>query len=290
MTNIEIRTRDIFESLTPAEQKVAAFFLADVNSVFHMPIARLAEASGASQVAWVRFSKSLGFYGLKDLKKELFSELNRAADASQNSDEPLYADISGNSTVGQMAATVCASGIQAIEETLRLADEQVLERVAERMIKADSIKLFGVGASALVAEDFYNKLLRIGKNVVFCRDNHIQLTYAANLTPRDVGFFISYSGCTREVVEALNIAKARGATIITVTKFGKLPMVLKSDYALFTACPEVYRRSGAMSSRLAQLIVVDMVYTIMANMDYHRVKPLLENSYNSCHPHRVPQS
>ena len=289
MTNIEVRTRDMYDSLTPAEQKVAAFFLTDVNSVFHMPIARLAEVSGASQVAWVRFSKSLGFYGLKDLKKELFSELHRAS-AQPSNEEPLYADISGNNTVLQMAETVCAGGIQAVEETLQLADEKVLEKVAEHLIKADSIKLFGVGASALVAEDFYNKLLRIGKNVVFCRDNHIQLTYAANLTSRDVGLFISYSGSTREVVESLNIAKSRGAIIITVTKFGKLPMVLKSDYALFTSCPEVYRRSGAMSSRIAQLIVVDMLYTIMANMDYHRVKPLLENSYNSCSPHRVTQS
>ncbi|NLI20640.1 MAG: MurR/RpiR family transcriptional regulator [Clostridiales bacterium] len=289
MTNIEIRTRDILESLTPVERKVASFFLSDVNSVFHMPIARLAEVSGASQVAWVRFSKSLGFYGLKDLKKELFSELNRAADAPQGGEEPLYADISGNNTVGQMAETVCAGSIQAIEETLRMADSHVMERVAEKLLRADSIKLFGVGASALAAEDFYNKLLRIGKNVVFCRDNHIQLTYAANLTAKDVGVFFSYSGSTREVVETLGIAKARGATIVTVTKFGKLPMVQKSDFALFTASPEVYRRSGAMSSRIAQLVVVDMLYTIMANMDYHRVKPMLENSYNSCNPHRLIQ-
>ena len=237
MTNIEIRTRDIYESLTPVEQKVAAFFLADVNVLFHMPIARLAEASAVSQVAWVRFSKSLGFYGLKDLKKELFLELNRNTDSQAGSEEPLYADISGNNTVQQMGETVCCSSIQAIEETQRLADGHTLECVAKHMIKADSIKLFGVGASALVAEDFYNKLLRIGKNVVFCRDNHIQLTYAANLTPKDVGLFISYSGSTTEVVESLTIAKARGATIVTVTKFGKLPMVQKSDFALFTASP-----------------------------------------------------
>jgi DNA-binding MurR/RpiR family transcriptional regulator len=44
-----------------------------------------------------------------------------------------------------------------------------------------------------------------------------------------------------------------------------------------------------MSSRIAQLVVVDMLYTIMANMDYHRVKPMLENSYNSCNPHRLIQ-
>lgn len=289
MTSIEIRTREMFDSLTPVGQRIAAFFLEDVNRVFHMPIARLAEASGASQVAWVRFSKSLGFYGLKDLKKELFSEMKYEANSQPVIKETLYADISGANTVSEMAESVCMSGVKAIEETLRLADENTLTQVAEKMIKAHSIKLFGIGASALVAEDFYNKLLRIGKAVVFCRDNHIQLTYAANLTPRDVALFISYSGCTTEVVEMLDIAKARGATVVTITRFGRLPLVKKSDFALFTACPEVNPRSGAMSSRIAQLIVVDMLYTIIANMDYHRVKPLLENSHNSCCTHRLTQ-
>ena len=48
------------------------------------------------------------------------------------------------------------------------------------------MRIFGVGASALVGEDLYNKLLRIDKNVCFCRDLHSQLTYAANMTPQDV--------------------------------------------------------------------------------------------------------
>lgn len=284
MTNIEIRARDLYDSFTPAGQKVAAYFLANVENVFHMPIARLAEASGVSQVAWVRFSKALGFYGLKDLKRQLFSELNSAG--LSVGEGVLYADISGSNTIPQMAEAVCAGGVEAIEETHRLMDERVLSAVAQRVIRADSVKLFGVGASALVAEDLYYKLLRIGKNAAFCRDNHVQLTYAANLTPNDVGVFISYSGCTKEVLETLRVARSRGALTVTITKFGRFPMVAEADYALFAACPEVYRRSGAMSSRIAQLIVVDMLYTVVASMDYERVKPMLENSYNSCRSHR----
>lgn len=287
MTGIEIRTRAIYDSLSPAEKKVAAYFLSHIDNVFHMPIAALAEDACVSQVAWVRFSKTLGFYGLKDLKKQLFSELNAQSDPERVSAEPLYTDISGHATVEEMAETVKTGSIQAITDTICLLEPDIIREVAARIIRADSIKLFGVGASALVAEDFYHKLLRIGFNVVNSRDFHIQLTYAANLTPRDVAVFFSHTGVTREVVETMKIAQGCGATLVSVTQFGKHPLVAMADYALYTACPEVYRRSGAMSSRIAQLTLVDVLYTAVASMDYHRIKVRLENSYNSCKPHRL---
>ncbi|MCI5957671.1 MAG: MurR/RpiR family transcriptional regulator [Clostridiales bacterium] len=287
MTSIELRTRAVFDTLCPAERKVAAYFLSHVDNVFHMPIASLAEAAGVSQVAWVRFSKTLGFYGLKDLKKQLFSELNAQSDPRHAAQEPLYADISGNSTVQEMAENVKSGGIQAIEDTIRLLDPNVISEVAGKIIRANSVKLFGVGASALVAEDLYHKLLRIGMNVVHSLDFHVQLTYAANLTPRDVAIFFSHTGATSDVVEAMKIAKNCGATLVSVTQFGKRPIVSMADYALYTSCPEVYRRSGAMSSRIAQLTLVDVLYTAVAHLDYHRAKVRLENSYNSCKPHHL---
>ncbi len=286
MTNLEIRTRSMYEGLSKAEQKAASYFLSHVESVFHMPIASLAAESGASQVAWVRFCKTMGFDGLKGLKKQLFLEMN-AKSHDGKAAEPLYADITGHSNMEQMVETVRSSSIQAINDTLKLMDPELVKTTARRIIQAKSVKIFGVGASALVAEDLYDKLLRIGKNVVFCRDNHIQLSYAANLTDKDAAVFISNSGRTSEVLEALQIAKERGATIITITKYGKMPLLKHADFSLFTSCPEVYRRSGAMSSRIAQLVVIDVLYSTIAHLDYNRVKASLENSYNSCIKHKV---
>ena len=69
MTNIEVRTQNIYENLSNAEKKVASYFLDNVENVFAKPISQLAEESGVSKVAWVRFCKAIGFDGLKDLKK-----------------------------------------------------------------------------------------------------------------------------------------------------------------------------------------------------------------------------
>ena len=55
MTNIEVRTQNIYENLSNAEKKVASYFLDNVENVFAKPISQLAEESGVSKVAWVRF-------------------------------------------------------------------------------------------------------------------------------------------------------------------------------------------------------------------------------------------
>lgn len=289
MTNIEIKARSIYDSLNNAEKRVASYFLANPEKVFSLPIARLADESQVSQVAWVRFCKAIGFDGLKDMKKSLFAELHENAEYAGETEPELFADIAGSTTVEQMIHTVQHSSIQAIEDTLTLLSPAQVEEVARRVLAADSIKLFGVAASALVAEDLFDKLLRIGKNVCFCRDIHIQLTYAANAAPGDVALFFSNSGATKEVLECLDLAKKNGCYTVGVSRFLRSPLAARADTLLYTSSPEVYRRSGAMSSRIAQLMVVDVLFTAIAKLDYGRVERLLENSYESCRGHRVTE-
>jgi len=49
-------------------------------------------------------------------------------------------------------------------------------------------------------------------------------TYSIDLCGKlkkcDVAFGISYSGCTKEVVEAIKVAKDSGATTISLSKLG----------------------------------------------------------------------
>jgi DNA-binding MurR/RpiR family transcriptional regulator len=287
MTNIEIRTRSIYNSLNKREQKVASYFLDHVESVFTLPIAQLAEESGASQVAWVRFCKSIGFDGLKDMKKTLFSELNESSAPNVGAESSLYTDIRDYTTVAQMTEAVKTSSIRALEDTMKLLDHASVERAAKLILHADAVKLFGVGASSLVAEDFCYKLIRIGKSTCFARDLHVQLTYAATMSPASVGFFVSYSGATQETMESLRLAKEKGAKTIALTKFDRSPLAQEADVCLFTSSPEISHRSGAMSSRIAQLAVIDVLFTAVASQNYPRIEQELENSYQCCSRHKL---
>ena len=287
MTNIEIKIKSLFNELNDTEQKIATHFLNNVENIFTMPISQLAKDSGVSQASWVRFCKTLGFSGLKEMKKEMFNELNEVNAETSSSSEHIFTDIKDYSSISQMADTIRNSSVQSINQTIKLIDKDSIELIAKRIMDCNSVKIFGVGASALVAEDLFSKLIRINKNVCFCRDNHVQLTYAANLSPDDVAIIISYSGKTSEMLEILELAKRQKAFIVAITKFGKNPLANGSQNVIYTSSPEIHRRSGAMSSRIAQSVIVDLLFTAVANYGYDKVRKNLENSYKSCDTHKT---
>lgn len=284
MTNIELKTKGVYENLSNAEKKVADYFLGHINDMFRLPIADLAKQSGVSKAAWVRFSKTIGFDGLKDLKRELFNELNK------NTDEILpvspFSDIGDAETIEELIENTKNNSIRAICDTATLLDHKAVELAAQKILCAKSVRIFGVGASALVGEDLQSKLLRINKNAFFNPDHHVQLVYAANMTPRDVAVLISASGKTREIQEILTLAKECNASVIALTEYSKSTLAQNADVVLYISSPEIAQRSGAMSSRIAQLLVVDLLFSTIAYLDYDRVSVYLEKSLNSTLPHR----
>ena len=287
MTDIEIKTRSIYDSLSPAEQKVARYFLQNLGSVFDDPISVLAEKSGVSQVVWVRFCKSLGYSGLKDMKKHMISLLRVTSAESAAPSSMDFLDTRVYSSTDDIIRGVEAGALDALRSTAKIQDAGILENVASKIAGAESVRLFGVGASGLVAEDLYYKLLRIDLDVFFCTDLHVQLTYITTLKPGDVAIFFSNSGNTTEVLELARAARERNACIVAITKLGPNPLSELADYVLPTSSPELEFRSGAMSSRLSALFVVDILFTTLCNKNYDTVSKPLSESYSQCSKHHL---
>jgi len=51
-----------------------------------------------------------------------------------------------------------------------------------------------------------------------------------------------------------------------------------SDINLFLSSPEVTMRSGAMASRIAQLNVIDIIFSGVASIEYKSIKKYLDRS------------
>ena len=287
MTNVEIRIRSSYDSLSETERKAADYFLEHIEDIYTLPIAQMAKESGVSPTAWVRLCKSIGYAGLKEMRKQLYAERATEPKSAQQNDV-YFADLKEGSGVSQILHTVSSTSVQAIRDTAKMLDLKALDEAAACILEANTISLFGMNASALVAEDFYNKLLRIKKKAIFSRDSHVQLSYSSTLSPQDVAIFVSNTGTTQEIIQAMQAAKSCGCRTIAITRYSKKsPLSAGCDILLYTASPEVYIRSGAMSSRLAQLMTVDVLFTLIASKDYNAIKQPLEDSYKICLTHRV---
>ena len=70
------------------------------------------------------------------------------------------------------------------------------------------------------------------------------------------------------MVDALQVARQRGATTIAVTNYDRSPVAAQADLILTTAARETTFRSGSMSSRISQLAVVDCLFAGVAQRAY----------------------
>ena len=132
------------------------------------------------------------------------------------------------------------------------------------LLGANRICICGLGNSHAIAEDIQHKLMRLGLNATAYSDNHLQVICSSFLKKGDVLFAVSHSGSSRDVVHAAEIALEGGAAVISLTNVGRSPLADISTIALHTASNETRYRRVALSSRIAQMAIVDVLYTMIA--------------------------
>ena len=119
-----------------------------------------------------------------------------------------------------------------------------------------------------MARDAYLKFLRVNKFCISNDDWHSQLLQAKNSGPDDLAIIFSYSGQTIEMIECVKELKQNGTAVIAVTRLASSPIEKLADYVLNIAAIEPVFRSGAASSRLAQLDVFDILYESYISRHY----------------------
>ena len=82
-------------------------------------------------------------------------------------------------------------------------------------------------------------------------------------------------------------ATTTDATTIAVTNFPWSPITEVADYVLLTAARETAFRSGAMTSRIAQLTVVDCLFITLAQQDLPTTRLALEKTFAAAQAKRV---
>ncbi|MFM9280081.1 MurR/RpiR family transcriptional regulator [Paenibacillus jiagnxiensis] len=257
------------------ERRLAETILASPGSVIRLGIKELAEEGGVSPATVTRFCKSLHFKGYPDFKMKLAAEISQpAADAT-------YQDIVAGNPLSMIVQAIEANHITSITDTTRLLDLERLEQAVQLLCSAGRIDLYGMATSSIVAQDFYQKLIRIGANSTAFPDSHMQITSASSLGPGDVALAVSYSGETPETIDALRLAKANGAFTMSLTSYGSNTLAGIADIPLFSSSLEEGMRRGDMASRIAQLHVIDILFTGMVSAGFNRYIPKLEQSYRN---------
>jgi len=240
-------------SLSKSERKVAEQILAAPQEAIHASIARLARAAEVSEPTVNRFCHRLGAHGFPAFKLQLAQSLAKAPswvsrDVDEHDDAERYSHKIFDSAL---------AGLQRVRDQLDLG---VIRAAVAALSQAHKVAFFGLGASAVVAHDAFNKFLRFNLPVVWSEDIVIQRMSCINSRPGDVFVLISHTGRTKNMIELARLAGVNGSTVIAVTSPAS-PLAEVATLALTLDVPEDTDVYLPMVSRLAQLTAIDVLAT-----------------------------
>ena len=258
----------IIASLNATDRLIAECVLADPEKVITSPIGEIKRNSGASVGSIVGFCRRLGLAGFADFKIALARDLAQSG-------LPAGGESQQN---GSLFEKVFHFHAQSLAETLRINAQSTFERVAQVLEKASRIEFFSIGLSYPVAYTASCKLLLIGLPAAAQFDPHIQLITATQLKAGDVAFGISCSGSTRETVQCLEVAKAKGALTICLTNAMKSPITACSDLCLYATPSEIKYFQAPLASRVTQLAVIDALFVSLALKHKNQTAEHLQSS------------
>ncbi len=252
-----VAIRGLLPALNEQEQKVGQYVLDQPGQVIHLAMSDLAQQCGVSDTTVFRFCRKVGAEGYQDFKIRLALEWAPERPVA-------YAELAAGDDLPAAARKAIAADIKALEDTLSVLDLGALERAAGVLLAARRVDIYGAGGGAIAAYELQYKLLRIGVRAACHTDSEMQTISATLLTPADAAVGISHSGESADVLHALSVAQHGGAATIAITNHPASPLAQLAGIGLYTAAQEALAHGYPLGARVAQVGLIDLLYTAMA--------------------------
>lgn len=270
--NVFSMIRAKYHLFSSSQKVVADYVLNNPNEVMLNTLSELAYACGVSEPTVLRFLHKIDFNSYQLFKISLTQEL------SKDTPNVVYEDIGFEDTTEQIMSKIVSSTINSINDSLQVINPDSVKAMRDKIIKAKKILIIGVGASASIATDMYHKMIKLGLNVVYSNDPHLINILSMSLTPDDFMIVFSHSGESREVLDGVFIAKEQSCEVGAITSYLKSTLANKAEYVICSSSLETKFRSDAMTSRIIQLVIIDIIYVSIVTKLKEKALPQIHKS------------
>lgn len=230
-----------YEEFTEVEKIIADYFFNieddDISSK------TVASRLFISEAALTRFAKKLGFSGYREFSYQFKASKEKSFNRTEGLKEPVFDTYQ-----------------EILSKSYYLFDDRKFNKLVNQIIDRKRLFIYGMGSSGLLSEEFAQRIQRIGIDAEAIHDSHQLLLNHARISENCVVMGISYSGRTKEVINALKHAKNKGAYTVILSSINSenfneifdqvLPMALKKNLEL----------SNIISPQFPGMILLDILY------------------------------
>jgi RpiR family carbohydrate utilization transcriptional regulator len=255
--------RRIQSQLSGARRQVADEVMRDPWSVRGVSIIVLAQRAGVSENAVTRFTHALGYTGYREFSQALALDLGKSLGVYHVHPVDLVAQ-AGSTNALDLVRRVVALEIESMQDTLASLSEPILRHVVIKLAGAGQILLIGTGTAAPLCQLLCYRLASVGIAASWTSDPMMMLAEAARLGSDDAVLAISYSGRSRDTVQALQFARGRGAETIAMTANPRGPIGDVAGTVLTIFSPAVPEGTAQFSARVAGMALLEAIATAVS--------------------------
>jgi RpiR family transcriptional regulator, carbohydrate utilization regulator len=251
------KAAEVLESAPAARRSVLALILADPQRVLGETFESLAQRAHCSVPTIMRTCRDLGYPGLREFKVAL-------AQALAVGGSPLNRQVRLDDGVAEVIAKVTQGAAAAVNGVRTHLDAQAVKAAADAVAAASRVDCYGVGVTSnFMAADLQARLFRLGLMANAYPDIHVQLVSAATIGPQGVVIALTHVGGMPSLIEAIDVARSRGAIVIALTQPDTL-LAAHADILLAIHVPEDPVMPVGPEAYLAHLTVIEILTVLVA--------------------------
>lgn len=216
-------------SFSKGQKRIAEYVLKHYDKAAYLTASRLSTLVGVSESTVVRFAIELGFEGYPEFQHSLKKMIRTRLTSFQRME--VTDQIIGD---GDVLEKVLLSDSERIRRTYEEIDRAAFDEAVNRIVKAKTIYILGVRSSSYLA-GFLNHSFRM----IFDNVRPVQATSSSDLFEQimhigegDVLIAISFPRYSKRVINAVEYARKRKASIVALTDSRQSPLAVYADQLL----------------------------------------------------------
>jgi DNA-binding MurR/RpiR family transcriptional regulator len=242
--------------LTPEARKAATYVLENPRDVGVSTVREIAEAAKVKPNTVVRMARQVGFEGYEDFRAPFRDAIRRGAADFPDRARWLQ-DIRKSGDLGGLYADMVRDVLANVEETFSNISTEDLKSAAEAIWGARRVFTLGVGVNNSVARNFtYLASTGMTEFHAIPRPGSTPVDDLAWADSRDVLIAVTCKPFRSEVVEAVNIAREQGMTIIALSDSPASPIIYPADHSFVVSVdtPQFFPSSVSIIALLETLL------------------------------------
>ncbi|MEM9270115.1 MAG: MurR/RpiR family transcriptional regulator, partial [Pseudomonadota bacterium] len=252
------------DALTPEARKAATYVLENPRDVGVSTVREIAQAAKVKPNTVVRMARQVGFEGYDDFR-EPFREAIREGSADFPDRVRWLQDMRRSGDLGQLYADMAQSALRNVEQTFAQISAQDFQSAAEAIWAARNVYTLGVGVNTANAQNFtYLASTGMVQFHAIPKPGSVAIDDLAWADQRDVLIAITTKPYRSEVVEAVQIARSQGLTVLALSDSPASPIIRVADhpFLIATETPQFF------PSSVSSLAVIETLLSFVISVGY----------------------